>query len=49
MISVIPLVAGCLFTQPDPPLLRVTSPQRSSILEQPDGMLTVTGFAEPNT
>ncbi len=49
LLSLIPLVAGCLFTQPDPPLLQVTSPLRSSILEQPDGMLTVTGVAAPNT
>lgn len=49
LLSFLPLVTGCLFTQPDPPLLQVTSPQRSSILEQTDGMVTVSGVASPNS
>ena len=49
LLSFLPLVTGCLFTQPDPPLLQVTSPQRSSILERTDGMLTVSGVAAPNS
>ena len=48
LLSFLPLVTGCLFTQPDPPHLQVSSPQRSSILERTDGMLTVTGVATPN-
>lgn len=49
LFSFIPLVAGCLFTQPDPPRLQVTSPQRSAILEHQDGMLTVTGVTAPSS
>jgi hypothetical protein len=49
LFSLLSVVTGCLFTQPDPPLLRVTSPERASLLEQPDGMLTVTGIAAPNS
>jgi hypothetical protein len=46
-LLLVPLVAGCLFTQADPPQLLVTSPQRSAV--QQDGTLTVTGMATPNS
>ena len=47
LLVLVPL-AGCLFTQPDPPLLQVTSPKRSLIVEDTSGMVTVTGVALPN-
>lgn len=47
-LLLIPL-AGCLFTQADPPVLQVTSPQRSAIFEDVDGAVTVTGRATPNS
>ena len=48
LLAFVPLVAGCIFTQADPPLLKVTSPKRSMILEEMGGMVTVTGIAAPN-